>query len=68
MVKVRGYRLRKGDIFSIDLNSFMTTSILWNSQFQIMKFDKYKRKWWKIWKPKYTYFVRLMYLGEGEEM
>lgn len=62
-MQVRGYELKRGDIFSIDLNTFMSSSILWNDPYQILKFDKYKRKWWKIWKPKYTYFVKIDFLG-----
>ena len=62
-MQVRGYELKRGDIFSIDLNTFMSSSILWNDPYQILKFDKYKRKWWKIWKPKYTYFVKIEFLG-----
>ena len=67
MNQVRAYKLNKGDIFSIDLNTFMYSSFLWNSQYQILKFDKYKRKWWKFWKLKYTYFVRIKFLGNGVE-
>ena len=67
MNQVRAYKLNKGDIFSIDLNTFMYSSFLWNSQYQILKFDKYKRKWRKFWKPKYTYFVKIKFLGNGVE-
>lgn len=63
MNQVRTYKLNKGDIFSVDLSTFMSSSIFWNSPYQILKFDKYKRKWWKIWKPKWTYFVKLEFLG-----
>lgn len=64
---MRGYKLQEGDIFSIDLGTFISTSTLWRSPFQILKFDKYKRKWWKFWKPKYTYFVKIKFLGNGVE-
>lgn len=60
---MRGYKLQEGDIFSIDLGTFISTSTLWRSPFQIVGFDNYKRKWWKIWKPRYTHVVRIQYLG-----
>ena len=63
MNQARAYTLDKGDILSIDLNPFMHSSIFWNNPFQILKFDKHKRKWWKIWKPKYTYFVKIDFFG-----
>lgn len=63
MNQVRTYKLNEGDIFSIDLNTFMSYSIFWNNSYQILKFDKYKRKWWQIWKPKWTYYVKLEFLG-----
>ena len=56
-------KLHKGDIFYVDLNTFMSTSALWCAPYQILKFDKYKRKWWKIWKPKWTYFAQIEFLG-----
>ena len=64
MDQVRTYKLHKGDIFSIDLNTFMSSSIFWNNPCKILKFVKYKRKWWKFWKPRYTYYVRIEYEGE----
>lgn len=63
MDNIRAYRLNNGDMFSIDLNSFMSNAQLWTRHFEIMGFDKYKRKWWKFWKPKWTYYVKLMFLG-----
>ena len=60
---MRGYKLQEGDIFSVDLGTFISTSTLWRSQFQILGFDSHKRNWWKIWKPRYTHFVRIQYLG-----
>ena len=63
MNQARVYKLNKGDILSIDLNTFMLSSIFWNYPFQILKFNKCKRQWWKIWKPKYTYFVKIEFLG-----
>lgn len=60
----RVYHLSRKDIFSVDVESFCQTSVLWSHDFQILGFDKYKRKhWWKFWKPRFNTFARLMYLG-----
>lgn len=67
MDRVRVYELHKGDIFNIDLNTFMSYSVFWNRPYQILKFDKYKRKWWKVWKPMYAYFVKVEFLGREVE-
>ena len=64
MMEIKGYKLHKGDIFYVDLNTFMSTNTLWCAPYQILKFDKYKRKWWKIWKPKWTYFAQIEFLGQ----
>lgn len=64
MDEPRLYELCKGDIFSIGLETFMATSILWCAPFQILKFDRYKRKWWQIWKPKWTYYAQIKFLGQ----
>ena len=44
MDEPRLYELCKWDIFSVGLETFMATSILWCAPFQILKFDRYKRK------------------------
>lgn len=64
MNEVRAYELHPGDIFSVDLNIFMSESTLWSRQFQIVRFDKFKRKWWQFWKPKWTNFVQIMFVGK----
>ena len=48
MDEVRAYELHPGDIFSVNLNIFMSESTLWSRQFQIMKFDKFKKDWDKL--------------------
>ena len=63
MDEQRFYQLNKGDIFSVDLKTFMSCCYLWCSPFQILKFDKYKRKWWQFWKPKWIYFAQIEFLG-----
>ena len=61
----RVYRLRNGDVFCVDVNTFLKNSTLWSHEYQIMGTDKIKRKkWWQFWKPKYNTFVKLKYLGE----
>lgn len=64
MDKVRCYMLTKGDVFAVDLNLFMSNSVLWTKSFQILKFNNHKRKWWQFWKPKNRVLVNLLYLGE----
>lgn len=63
MDEVRIYKLHNGDIFSVCLDIFMSNNRLWTSPFRIVGFDKYKRKWWQIWKPKWTYYVKIKFLG-----
>ena len=62
MDEVRIYKLHDGDIFSVCLDIFMSESMLWEVPFRIVGFDKYKRKWWKIWKPKWMYYVKIKFL------
>lgn len=64
MDEARCYELRRGDFFTVDLNSFMSNSVLWTKSFQILKFNNHKRKWWQFWKPKNRILVNLLYLGE----
>lgn len=63
MDAVKAYELHPGDIFSVDLNTFMSECILWDRPFKIMKFDTFKRKCWQFWKPKYTNYVQIQFLG-----
>lgn len=63
MDEARFYELHNGDIFSVGLDIFMSESSLWVAPFRIVGFDKYKRKWWQIWKPKWTYYVKIKFLG-----
>lgn len=63
MDEPRLYELRKGDVFSVGLETLMTNSVLLYAPFQILKFDRYKRKWWQIWKPKWTYYAQIKFLG-----
>lgn len=63
MDEVRIYKLHDGDIFSVGLDVFMSNSSLWTTPFRIVGFGKYKRKWWQIWKPKWTYYVKIEFLG-----
>lgn len=63
MDEVRAYELYPGDIFSVGLDVCMFNSNLWTTPFCIVGFDRYKRKWWKIWKPKWTYYVKIKFLG-----
>lgn len=62
MDEVRIYKLHDGDIFSVGLDIFMSDNRFWTTPFCIVGFDKYKRKWWKIWKPKWTYYVKIKFL------
>lgn len=59
----RFYKLNIGDQFSVDFNTFIANRQLWEKQFQIVDINRFKRKWWKIWKPKWIYFVRIKFLG-----
>lgn len=62
---LRTYRLHRGDIFCVDVKTFLKTSTLWSNDYQIMGVDKFKRKpWWKFWKPRYYEFVKIQYIGE----
>ena len=64
----RVYQLRQGDIFSVEVESFNKTfpcdslkdAMDLSESFQILRVFKIKRKWWKIWKPKFTYYVKVM--------
>lgn len=62
MNEVRVYELYPGDIFSVGLDVCTSNSSLWTTPFRIVGFDRYKRKWWKIWKPKWTYYVKIKFL------
>ena len=61
MDEVRAYELHDGDIFSVGLDIFMSESMLWETPFRIVGFDKYRRKWWQFWKPQYVLFVRILF-------
>ena len=63
MDAVRACELSVGDIVSVSLDVFMQESSLWSVPFHIVGFDKYKRKWWQIWKPKWIYYVKIEFLG-----
>ena len=63
MDEVRACELYVGDIVSVSLDVFMQESSLWSAPFHIVGFDKYKRKWWQIWKPKWIYYVKIEFLG-----
>ena len=70
---IRAYQLHQGDIFSVEVESFNKTfpynnlkdAIDLSKSFQILRVFKIKRKWWKIWKPKFTYCLKIMYNGNS---
>ena len=68
--RIRLYELQKYDVFSIDLNTFMKSSVYWSKMFQIQKFETkwYKKKilFFKIPWKKYI-MVQLMYIGNNNK-
>ena len=56
------YKLNDGDVFTIIIDTFMRDSKFWRDPYKIVGFDRIKRQWWKLWAPKYTYYVKLEYV------
>lgn len=63
----RVFQLQPQDVFCVDVESFLKSSILWSHSYQIIGTGEYKRKhWWQFWKPWKTKFIKIMYLGDNE--
>ena len=61
----RVYKIHNGDIFSVNINTFLAESLLWSHDFQILKTITHKRKhWWQLWKPWKTIEIQMMYIGK----
>ena len=59
--ETRIYEIHCGDMFSVNLDNFISEPLLWTRDFQIRKIDTYKRRyWWQFWKPKKTVIVSMM--------
>lgn len=58
----RAYRLHHGDIFCVDVETFLKTSTFWSNEYQIMGTDKTRKRWWQFWKRRLT-FVKIKYVG-----
>ena len=59
----RVYKLHYGDVFCVDVKTFLSTSTLWSKDYQIIGTSTIKRKhWWCIWKSN-RLFVKIQYLG-----
>lgn len=64
----RAYQLKPKDIFCVNVEGFLTNSVLWSPSFRIIGTSTYKRKhWWQFWKPRKNTFIRIMYLGGVED-
>lgn len=67
MDEPRMYKLNENDIFTVGIDVIISEIYFLDKPFKILKVYKQKRKWWQIWKPKYAYFAKIMFLGYGEK-
>ena len=63
----RTYQLRPKDIFCVDVEAFLKSSILWGHNYQILgTYERRRKHWWQFWKPWKIRFIKIMYLGDNE--